>query len=99
MTHQSELPNIPSAQADHGDYNTETCAWDGGDCCASTCNNTEVSPCGANGYDCKDPSSPDYGEGRGNTVESNRRETLNHSQETGGCVFPSVWRYYVPSWA
>jgi hypothetical protein len=37
-----------------GDYNTEACGFDGGDCCASTCQGQD---CGRFGYDCKDPSS------------------------------------------
>ena len=33
--------------------NTEACAWDGGDCCATTCVGTL---CGSrHGYDCRDP--------------------------------------------
>ena len=31
---------------DQGQYNTAACGWDGGDCCAGTCNQTAAYPCG-----------------------------------------------------
>ena len=66
---RKNLLNMPSARADDdGNYNTEACGWDGGDCCACTCSDTNAFACGAFGYDCKDPSSPDCGEGRRSTV-------------------------------
>jgi hypothetical protein len=37
-----------------GDYNTENCGWDGGDCCKETCD-CSVNPCGINDYFCLDP--------------------------------------------
>ena len=36
--------------------NTESCAWDGGDCCAMTCRGAL---CGERGYDCRDPAHAD----------------------------------------
>ncbi|CAM9580899.1 unnamed protein product [Chrysoparadoxa australica] len=37
-------------------YNTEACAWDGGDCCPWTCpREWRRQGCGSFGYDCKDP--------------------------------------------
>jgi hypothetical protein len=37
-------------------HNTESCGWDGGDCCRQTCTNTAYGYCpGAKGYDCKNP--------------------------------------------
>ena len=41
-----------------GENNKETCSWDGGDCCASSCVSSTYT-CGAgsgNDYDCLDPS-------------------------------------------
>ena len=35
--------------------NTEACAFDGGDCCASTCQGVV---CGSRGFDCADPEAP-----------------------------------------
>ena len=44
--------NAGDARCDPG-ANTEACAWDGGDCCATTCVGTL---CGSrHGYDCRDP--------------------------------------------
>jgi hypothetical protein len=37
-----------------GDYNSASCDWDGGDCCAQSCV-SGPEECGSNGYDCKDP--------------------------------------------
>lgn len=45
----------------YGNYNTEACAWDGGDCCPSTCSNTAPYPCGSNAWDCVDPNGGDIG--------------------------------------
>lgn len=45
-----------------GCYNTEVCGFDGGDCCADTCEEDVFSTynhCGLEGYACKDPAS-DY---------------------------------------
>ncbi len=33
-------------------FNSEDCHWDGGDCCAESCNGAE---CGNHPFDCKDP--------------------------------------------
>ena len=44
-----------------GGYNTAACNWDGGDCCASTCENTDDYYCGSNGYTCRDPEANDFG--------------------------------------
>ena len=43
----------------HGCYNAEICNWDGGDCCADTCDdgNSDFKTCGQDGYTCKDPAS------------------------------------------
>ncbi|CBJ33146.1 expressed unknown protein [Ectocarpus siliculosus] len=38
------------------DNNNEDCLWDGGDCCECTCDTTSIYRCGANDYDCLDPS-------------------------------------------
>lgn len=35
--------------------NTETCYYDGGDCCPCTCEGDGYYECGFQGYDCKDP--------------------------------------------
>ncbi|MBT6433587.1 MAG: hypothetical protein HOK28_10870 [Deltaproteobacteria bacterium] len=35
--------------------NTETCGWDGGDCCASTCPESAQFICGNFSYECQDP--------------------------------------------
>eukprot|EP00531_Pseudo-nitzschia_arenysensis_P006046 CAMPEP_0116126648 /NCGR_PEP_ID=MMETSP0329-20121206/6440_1 /TAXON_ID=697910 /ORGANISM="Pseudo-nitzschia arenysensis, Strain B593" /LENGTH=867 /DNA_ID=CAMNT_0003620737 /DNA_START=148 /DNA_END=2751 /DNA_ORIENTATION=+ len=48
-----------------GCYNTEVCGFDGGDCCADTCEEDVFSTynhCGLEGYACKDPAS-DYCDG------------------------------------
>lgn len=37
-----------------GDYNTEACDWDGGDCCIETCI-TDIFTCGLNGFQCLNP--------------------------------------------
>lgn len=34
-----------------GNYNTEDCGWDGGDCCEDNCQDG-VNACGVNGYEC-----------------------------------------------
>jgi hypothetical protein len=39
---------------DSGNYNSEECGWDGGDCCESTCADSRY-VCGTNGYNCLDP--------------------------------------------
>jgi hypothetical protein len=41
--------------------NVEECGWDLGDCCEVDCR-SEQDICGANGYDCRNPDSKDYGE-------------------------------------
>ena len=38
-----------------GDYNTDVCGWDGGDCCASTCTDSVDYNCGDFGFTCLDP--------------------------------------------
>jgi len=49
-------------------HNNAECAWDGGDCCESTCIGTS---CGTSftGYDCKDPNAP-------NTASTRRRRSM-----------------------
>eukprot|EP00591_Stephanopyxis_turris_P005180 CAMPEP_0195519674 /NCGR_PEP_ID=MMETSP0794_2-20130614/15243_1 /TAXON_ID=515487 /ORGANISM="Stephanopyxis turris, Strain CCMP 815" /LENGTH=180 /DNA_ID=CAMNT_0040648865 /DNA_START=141 /DNA_END=680 /DNA_ORIENTATION=- len=42
-----------------GDYNTDVCGWDGGDCCSSSCVDGDVYACGDYGYTCLDPDSSD----------------------------------------
>eukprot|EP00934_Nitzschia_sp_Nitz4_P006012 Nitzschia sp. Nitz4//scaffold119_size111653//57707//60550//NITZ4_004193-RA/size111653-processed-gene-0.189-mRNA-1//-1//CDS//3329533845//6002//frame0 len=41
----------------HGCYNTAICGWDGGDCCADTCEEpyTDFKKCGHEGFACRDP--------------------------------------------
>ena len=41
-----------------GDYNTNVCSWDGGDCCESTCN--DGGTCLGSIFACKDTSAIDY---------------------------------------
>ena len=41
--------------------NTEVCAWDGGDCCDSTCVTESGGMCTHSVWDCLDPSASDYG--------------------------------------
>lgn len=50
---------------DGGDYNSEACGWDGGDCCESTCVSSGGIVCGVNGYLCLDPNAPTAGTGDG----------------------------------
>jgi len=45
--------NVGDGLCDKGEYNTEECDWDGGDCCATTCR--DRMKCGALGYDCRAP--------------------------------------------
>jgi hypothetical protein len=40
--------------------NTENCGWDGGDCCASTCESSTAHTCGEAGFSCKNPNTTDY---------------------------------------
>ncbi len=40
--------------------NVESCTWDGGDCCPSTCVGGEFA-CGSYGFDCRDPQQGGYG--------------------------------------
>jgi hypothetical protein len=44
--------------------NVESCDWDGGDCCQSTCgvDYVESYPCGSDGYSCLNPDASDFGE-------------------------------------
>lgn len=44
---------IGDGYCDGGEYNTEACGYDGGDCCAATCVPGDYA-CGSNGYDCVD---------------------------------------------
>lgn len=46
---------------DAGCYNTEACGFDGGDCCADTCVDTQYISCGIHGYDCVDPAGQSCG--------------------------------------
>ena len=39
------------------DNNSESCDYDGGDCCECTCNSEFDNVCGANGFFCRDPTS------------------------------------------
>eukprot|EP01083_Nonionella_stella_P175194 609370_1 len=44
------------------EYNIEACQYDGGDCCAASCNDssrTDGVNCGFHGWDCKDPNNAD----------------------------------------
>ena len=41
--------------------NSQICAWDGGDCCASTCVMPDGSDCANIVFDCLDPNATDYG--------------------------------------
>lgn len=41
----------------YGNYNTEACGYDGGDCCECDCDDDALYDCGIAGYDCRDPSS------------------------------------------
>jgi hypothetical protein len=46
------------------DYNSASCGWDGGDCCASTCGASSASPstlCGDTVFACADPRAADAG--------------------------------------
>lgn len=46
---------------DIAEYNIAACSWDGGDCCASTCNDTVPFVCGVESpLQCLDPTSPDH---------------------------------------
>ena len=43
--------------SENGQFNTKACGWDGGDCCAQTCNDTAAFACGHwRHFDCLDPS-------------------------------------------
>ena len=65
LNHQTTI-TISSARADDstgsyvgsssvtGQYNTEACGWDGGDCCECDCEDGEQE-CGVVDYACKDP--------------------------------------------
>ncbi|MCC7073156.1 MAG: hypothetical protein IT383_17675 [Deltaproteobacteria bacterium] len=55
--------------------NTLACAWDDGDCCASSCAAGAAYPCGVAGFDCQDPDVATGGTGG----------------TTGGCAAPSAW--------
>lgn len=41
-------------------YNTDTCGWDGGDCCESSCVDGPVHSCGTSEYFCFNPEATDY---------------------------------------
>mmetsp|Transcript_144816 Transcript_144816/g.255283 ORF Transcript_144816/g.255283 Transcript_144816/m.255283 type:complete len:264 (-) Transcript_144816:225-1016(-) len=60
----AKCPKSGSASCDESDNHAE-CAYDGGDCCRSTC---VGSNCGMKGYNCLDPSAPE-GESPSNHVE------------------------------
>ena len=45
---------VGDGYCDGEDYNTEGCAYDGGDCCEATCQDADYT-CGVNGYQCADP--------------------------------------------
>jgi len=48
--------NIGNGYCDYGDYNTPGCNYDGGDCCAQSCNyGNDPYNCGLYGYDCINP--------------------------------------------
>lgn len=42
-----------------GDFNTEACDWDGGDCCAATCSSSSAFTCGTPGFECRNPLATD----------------------------------------
>ncbi|CAN0355990.1 unnamed protein product, partial [Ectocarpus fasciculatus] len=42
---------------DGGEYNSGKCGYDGGDCCAESCDPDAQYTCGIGGYDCVDPDS------------------------------------------
>lgn len=44
-----------SGECDYGNNSAE-CGYDSGDCCPCTCQSTEHTECGLNGYECRDPS-------------------------------------------
>jgi hypothetical protein len=44
---------IGNGWCDSGEYNTELCYWDGGDCCQESCSDDDYT-CGDNGYNCLD---------------------------------------------
>ncbi|MEC9465872.1 MAG: hypothetical protein VX834_08815 [Myxococcota bacterium] len=51
-------PCIPNWTADgwcDNANNVETCGWDGGDCCSSTCDMTSDYGCAGSPFDCQDP--------------------------------------------
>jgi len=51
----SNPPWVGDGYCDHqGDYNSLECGYDGGDCCAATCQ-SGPSTCGEHGYHCDDP--------------------------------------------
>jgi len=58
---------VPSYQSDgfcDPVNNVESCSWDGGDCCESTCGvgYAESYPCGSDGYNCKNTDASDFGD-------------------------------------
>ena len=51
---------IGDGWCDGGEYNTEQCGYDGGDCCEESCNPDAVYDCGISGYECIDPEYADF---------------------------------------
>lgn len=45
---------VGDGYCDGGSYNTDSCGYDGGDCCATSCQPGDYA-CGSNGFDCIDP--------------------------------------------
>ncbi len=77
-----------------GSNNNGNCAWDGGDCCASTCVDGEYTCGGGSGYDCQDPAACDSLEDSDYTLIGNDACNAANNNEVcgydgGDCCTPA----------